>query len=68
MKSIRWVATSGYTLYDEKGREYIFDLVDSDDTLTKEHSYRETMEGIEFYDLDGELVIKSWYDLELGFD
>lgn len=68
MKSKRWVGTSGYTLYDEKGNEYIFDAVDNDSSLTREHSYRETMEGVEFYDNDGELVLTSWEDLEVEFE
>lgn len=68
MTNKRWVATTGYTLYDEIGREYILYTKDYDEALENIGSYRETMEGVEFVDLDNQIVIISWDELELDFD
>lgn len=68
MKHKRWVATTGYTLYDEMGREYILYTDNYDEELETVGSYRETAQGIEFLDANHEVVFVEWGELELDFD
>ena len=64
MRNTRWLATTGYTLYDPEYNEYIFETNQEDDDLSKNLTYRETSEGVEWLDEKGRLIFTSWDSIE----
>jgi hypothetical protein len=68
MRNTRWLATTGYTLYNPEGKEYIFYLEQQDDTLSKNLTYRETSDGIEWLEEDGRLIFLSWDHIEIEIE
>jgi translation elongation factor P/translation initiation factor 5A len=68
MRNTRWLATTGYTLYKEDGKEYVFYLNQEDESLSMPLTYRELSDGIEFLDENSELVFVSWDNMEIEIE
>jgi hypothetical protein len=64
MRNTRWLATTGYTLYSPEEKEYIFYLDQEDDDLSKNLTYREMSEGVEWLDENGRLIFTPWDFIE----
>lgn len=72
MRNTRFLGTTAYTLFDEKGNEYIFEWNTEKNEFVHIHDKDRVLKesddgvdlGMEFTDIDGNKVFVLFYDME----